>query len=188
MNRNVGCHVVPEVKTAGRGQHDPDEQLMRALHEEHADAVWSFAYRLTGGDRLRAQDVVQETMLRAWRHPEVLRQSRQSSRSWLFTVARRIVIDEWRSGRSRREVSSDSPPDVPHPDGTDASLDSWLVAEALHSLSPEHRAVIVHCYYAGRTTAEAARILDIPDGTVKSRMHYGLRSLRLALEEMGVTS
>ncbi|MGH3094388.1 MAG: sigma factor-like helix-turn-helix DNA-binding protein [Streptosporangiales bacterium] len=77
---------------------------------------------------------------------------------------------------------------MPHTDNTDASIDAWLVAEALQRLTPEHREVIVHGYYGGRTTAEAARILDIPDGTVKSRMHYGLRSLRLALEEVGVTA
>ncbi|MGH3439497.1 MAG: sigma-70 family RNA polymerase sigma factor [Sciscionella sp.] len=170
-----------------RGSQDRNEQLLRALHEEHAAALWSFAFRLTGGDRMRAQDVVQETMLRAWRHPEVLEQSQRSSRSWLFTVARRIVIDEWRSPHTQREITSDAPPEVPQSDNTDARLDAWLVAEALDRLTPEHRAVIVQCYYRGRTTAEAARALEIPDGTVKSRTHYALRALRLALQEMGVT-
>lgn len=165
-----------------------DAQRLRALHDEHARPLWSFVVHLTGGDRTRAQDVVQETLLRAWRHPEVLAQTDGSSRAWLFTVARRIVIDEWRSGRSRYEVVAESPPERPEGDRTDALLDTWLVEEALQRLSPDHRAVLVECYYRGHSTAEAAHTLQIPDGTVKSRTHYALRALRLALQEMGVTA
>ena len=112
-----------------------DGQRLRALHDDYAGPLWSFVVHLTG-DRNRAQDVVQETLLRAWRHPEVLAQDGGSARAWLFTVARRIVIDEWRSGRSRYEVVAESPPDRPDGDRTDALLDTWLVEEALHRLSP----------------------------------------------------
>jgi RNA polymerase sigma-70 factor (ECF subfamily) len=167
---------------------DQSDALLRALYDQHAAALWSFVTPLTGGDRMRAQDVVQETMLRAWRHPNVLSQSQQSARSWLFTVAHRIVIDEWRRSRGGLEILSDTPPDVVQPDRTEALLNVWLIAEALDTLSPEHRAVIVECYYRGRSTSEAAQALGIPDGTVKSRAHYGLRALRLALQEMGVTA
>ena len=61
-----------------------------------------------------------------------------------------------------------------------------MVAEAVTRLSPEHRAVLVECYYRGQPVAEAARRLGVPEGTVKSRTHYALRALRLALQEMGV--
>ena len=71
-------------------------------------------------------------------------------------------------------------------DRTDQLLLSWVVAEAVTKLSPEHRAVLVECYYRGVSVAEAARQLGVPEGTVKSRTHYALRALRLALEEMGV--
>lgn len=165
-----------------------DEELLRALHDEHAEALWAFVCRLNGGDRVRAQDVVQEAMLRAWRSPEVLAQTRGSARSWLFTVARRIVVDEWRSPRTSRELVTDGEVDVVQADRTDEVLDAWLVADALDRLTAEHRAVIVECYYRGRTSAEAARTLGVPEGTVRSRIHYGLRALRLALQEMGVTA
>ena len=166
---------------------DRDEQLLRALHDQYAASLWSFVLRLTGGDRARSQDVVQETMLRAWRQPSVLDQEHGSARAWLFTVARRIVVDEWRSARSRRELTMAEPPERVTADHVDAMLDEWIVAEALDRLTPEHRAVIVECYYRGRSTAEAAEVLHIPAGTVKSRTHYALRALRLAMQEMGVT-
>jgi RNA polymerase sigma-70 factor (ECF subfamily) len=161
--------------------------LMRELHDEHAAALWGYCVRLTNGDRPRAQDIVQETLLRAWRHPRILDQATGSTRAWLFTVARNLVIDEWRTRRAQLEVSTAEPPERSTVvDETDQLLQSWVVADALSRLSEEHRLVLVECYYRGRSVAEAARRLDIPEGTVKSRTHYALRALRLALEEMGV--
>src|SRR3954453_17954653 len=161
--------------------------LMEELHREHAAALWRYSLRLTGNDRARAEDVVQETLLRAWKHPSVLKGGEGSVRGWLFTVARNVVIDEWRSRRSRQELAV---ADVPEPaetaDETDRMLLSWVVAEAITQLSAEHRAVLLECDYRGLPVAEAARRLGVPEGTVKSRTHYALRALRLALEEMGV--
>lgn len=163
--------------------------LMQRLHDEHAAALWGYCVRLTGHDRARAEDVVQETMLRAWRHFSALDESQGSVRAWLFTVARNIVIDEWRSRRAHAElVVADVPEVGAETDRTDQLLLSWMVAEAITRLSDEHRAVLLECYYRGLPVAEAARRLGIPEGTVKSRTHYALRALRLALEEMGVTA
>lgn len=164
---------------------ETDAELLRALHDEHADALWSYVVSLTG-DRAAAADVVQETLLRAWRHPQVLDTGRGSPRAWLFTVARRLVIDDWRSRRSRPETLTEEPPERPGDDEGERLLQSWVVLEALRRLSPDHRAVLVECYYRGRSVAEAARVLGVPAGTVKSRTHYALLGLRLALQEMGV--
>jgi RNA polymerase sigma-70 factor (ECF subfamily) len=163
-----------------------EAELLRALHDDHADALWGFALRLTGGDRPRAEDLVQETLLRAWRHPEALDPSRGSIRSWLFTTARNIAIDAWRRPARRAEVVTDQLPEQAITDETDRMLQSWLIAEALGRLSPQHREVLVECFYGGRSVAEAAQRLGVPPGTVKSRTHYALRALKLALEEMGV--
>ena len=168
---------------------DSPVALMQQLHDEHASALWGYCLRLTAGDRARAEDVVQETLLRAWRNFPALDESHGSVRAWLFRVSRNIVIDEWRTKRSQSEVSVAEVPDSRgEPDRTDQVLLSWVVADALAGLSEEHKAVLLECYYRGQTVAEASRKLGIPEGTVKSRTHYALRALRLALEEMGVVA
>ncbi|MBS4728828.1 sigma-70 family RNA polymerase sigma factor [Mycobacterium sp. SM1] len=162
---------------------------MRVLYDEHAAVLWRYALRLTG-DPGRAEDVVQETLLRAWQHPEVTGDTDRSARAWLFTVARNMIIDERRSPRFRNQAGSLDDPSAPErltPDEVDAALDRLLIADAMAQLSAEHRAVIDRCYYRGWTTAQVAADLQIPEGTVKSRLHYGLRALRLMLQEMGVT-
>ncbi len=162
-----------------------EADLMRTLHDEHAGALWAYVVSLTGGDRARAEDVVQETLLRAWRTPDVLAQTRGSARGWLFTVAKRIVIDEWRSRRTRPELVTAEPPDQAVADATEHSADNAVVAAALRKLSLEHRQVLLECYFRGSSVAEAAARLQIPPGTVKSRTHYALHALKLALDEMG---
>ena len=162
------------------------EALMQQLHDEHAAALWGYCLRLTGHDRARAEDVVQETLLRAWRNLDVLHSSRGSVRGWLYLVARNIVIDEWRTKRSQSEYPMGEVPEIgAQDDRTDQVLQAWVVADALTKLSEDHRAVLLACYYRGLSVSEAAARLGVPPGTVKSRTHYALRALKLALEEMG---
>jgi len=168
---------------------DEEVALMQQLHEEHSSALWHHCLRLTGYDRPRSEDLVQETLLRAWRHRTVLDSPPPAVRAWLMTVARNIVIDEWRSRRFRSEFPvAEVPEGGDADDRTDQLLQSWVVEEAITKLSAEHRAVLLECYYRGHSVAEAAKQLGVPQGTVKSRTHYALRALRLALEEMGVSA
>lgn len=163
-----------------------DAVRLAALYDAHAAPVWRYVVHLTG-DRAGADDIVQETLLRAWRTPKILKEDPSTTRSWLFTVARHLVIDDARSARRRREIGVADVPDRAAPDATDALFEAILVEEALAALTVDHRAVVIRAYYRGLSVAEMAQDLDIPEGTVKSRLHYGLRALRLALQEKGVT-
>jgi RNA polymerase sigma-70 factor (ECF subfamily) len=161
-----------------------DAQLLRALHDEHGPALWSYVTGLLHGDRVRAQDVVQETLLRAWRNPDVLADP-AASRGWLYTVARRIVIDDWRAARRRPETITDQLPEQAVPDTAEQTVDRQLVMAALKTLSREHREVLLESYFRGRSVAEAAQALGVPPGTIKSRTHYALHALRAAITDMG---
>ncbi len=159
-----------------------DEALIRALYADHGRALLAYAGRLTG-DRAAAEDVVQETLVRAWRNLDVVTNGRGSVRGWLFTVARNIVIDQVRARAARPQEVADSA-DVPAGAGdlADQVVDSVVAMDAMDGLSQEHRSVIEEIYFRGRTVAEAAAVLDIPPGTVKSRSYYALRALRERIE------
>jgi len=166
-----------------------DEAVLRGLYHDHAGALLRHVLPLTAGDRGRAEDIVQETLLRAWQHPEAIRPERGPVRPWLYTVARNLAVDAVRSRAARpQEVPDTALERVESPqDDIDRALDAWIVSEALDGLSAEHRDVLVELYYRGRSVAEAAHELHIPAGTVKSRTYYALRALRLTLEERGLT-
>ena len=165
---------------------DHEAVLMKALYDKHAGALWRYTVGLTG-DASGAEDVVQETLLRAWQHPEVIGGTVRSTWAWLCTVARHMIIDERRSARFHHVVASldDSRRSEQFvPDEVNAVLDRLLIADAITQLSPERRAVIDRCYYRGWTIAQMAADLQIAEGTVKSRQHYAVRALRLTLQEI----
>ncbi|SCG17629.1 RNA polymerase sigma-70 factor, ECF subfamily [Micromonospora echinofusca] len=165
------------------------DRLIRLLYAEHAGPLLAFVMRLTGGDRQRAEDIVQETLLRAWRNAHRLgAQGQGSLRPWLVTVARRIAIDEHRSEQARPAETYDRDLTAfAEADSTDRVLRTMTVADALRTLSQSHREILVATYFRGRTVPEAAEELRLPLGTAKSRVYYALRALRTALQERGVT-
>ena len=164
-----------------------EDDGLRALFDAHAGVLLAYALRLTAGDRARAEDIVQETLVRAWRHLDRLDEPTRPVRPWLFTDAQHLAVDAHRARRSRPiEVGAEALATVASLDDVEQTLDRIVVTEALDSLSKDHRAVIVETYYRGRSVVEAAQVLGIPPGTVKSRCYYALRALKLALAERGV--
>ncbi len=169
-----------------------DEAVVADIFREHAPLLRRFVGR-TVVDPARAEDVVQEVILRVWRQaPQVT-----SMRAYLLQTARNVLIDMHRAaGRRPVEVAADRDDDsrsrldsrVPNPEAEiDHALDQILVEDALARLQPDHRRVVVALYYQRLSVAEAAGQLAIPVGTVKSRAFYAVRSLRVILDEMGVT-
>ncbi|WP_067494832.1 sigma-70 family RNA polymerase sigma factor [Actinoplanes sp. TFC3] len=165
----------------------PDEKLMTALYTEHYGILLNFITRYVH-DRHRAEDLVQETLLRAWRHIDHLDRDPGRTRSYLLTIARNVVTNSWRAEQRRpRLVADDGAVEAaPVADNVDQMVEGWLVAEALERLSDDHRAVVQAMYYDGRSVADAAKQLSVPEGTVKSRAFYAVRALRQVFEEMGV--
>ena len=188
--------VIERVVDAWQGRDatgaDHEESLLRELYEKHAGPLLAFVLRIANGDRLRAEDIVQETILRAWRNAHRLNaHGGRSLRPWLVTVARRIAIDGYRSDAGHPQEVYDhdlnnTASATMGPDDPERIVESVAMNDALRSLTHAHREILVETYFNGRTISEAAQKLAIPLGTAKSRVHHALRSLREALAQRGL--
>jgi RNA polymerase sigma-70 factor (ECF subfamily) len=166
---------------------DATGESLRTLYRSYAGELLGFALNSLG-DRETAEEIVQETFTRAWRHADRYDAARGSVRTWLYQIARHAIIDARRraSVRPAPATGADVAEEAGGPSIEQAML-GWQVATALELLSPEHRQVIRLAHVRGMSVREIAQACDLPEGTVKSRTWYALRSLRLVLEEMGVT-
>ena len=159
------------------------DATVRQLYSLHAQALHCYVVRFCP-DPASADDIVQETFIRAWRHLPQLTADDRPVRPWLFRVARNLLIDADRAAQSRpvtvpEQLAEDGRPDT----SLTQVLDRELVSGALQHLSPAHRAVLVETFYFGRTLTTVARRLGIPPGTARSRLHYALQALRQQLED-----
>ena len=160
---------------------------VRAAYDAYAGQLYGVALRGLA-DRGTAEEAVQETFVRAWRASARFDPNRASLRTWLFVILRSVIADLRRQQAARAPLTygCDECAEMTNPDDADAALLGWQVEEALRRLSPEHREVLVETRLRGRPHADLAAELHVPVGTIKSRIHYALRALRLALEEQGV--
>ncbi len=166
-----------------------DERELRALYHAHGPELYRFVHRQLH-DGAAAQDVVQEVFLRAWRRADSYDPAIASIRTWLFGITRNVMIDQLRRDAVRpwQRVGDGTDPE---PSGSSASfderiVDAWVIEEALRRLSAEHRNAIVETHLRQRPYDEVAAEQEIPVGTLRSRVFYGLKALHLAIEEMGV--
>lgn len=153
-------------------------------YAEHAGVLYGWAVGALG-DRAEAEDLVQEVFTRAWRAAEHYDAVRGSERTWLFAIARNLVLDAHRA-RGRRpltaqEATEAQGPVAPGPE--EAVVERMRVVEALATLSPEHREVVSAVHLDGRTYADLAERTGVGVATLRTRMYYGLRALRAALDQ-----
>jgi RNA polymerase sigma-70 factor (ECF subfamily) len=158
------------------------ERDVREAYAAHAGELYGFAVRSLG-DRGLAEEAVQETFLRAWRAGERFDPQIGSLRTWLFAILRNVVIDLGRARAARPGVAEGGV--EPSVEPFEEALLAWQIEEAMRRIGDQHRHVLLETYYRGRPYAEVAEELGVPEGTVKSRVYYGLRALRVALEEIG---
>ncbi|MFJ6618745.1 sigma-70 family RNA polymerase sigma factor [Kitasatospora sp. NPDC091335] len=177
-----GSADAPAVTTApARPTLDPD--VLAEIHRLHGGYLLRALLRATGGDRGKAEDILQETLLRAWQHPEALAAGPEASRPWLFTVARRIAIDHYRMAAARaKEVIGEQLEDRPVSDDPyEQVVVARDIALALRRVQKHHREVLVELHLKDRSVLEASARLGVPPGTVKSRNFYAIRALRPVL-------
>lgn len=158
------------------------EREVREAYSAHAGELYGFAMRSLG-DAGTAEEAVQETFVRAWRAGKRFDPEIGSLRTWLFAIMRNVVTDLGRARAARPRVGADLP-ELGH-EPFEEMLLTWQVEEALRRIGAQHRRVLVETYLRGRPYAEVAEELGVPEGTIKSRVYYGLKALRNALEEMG---
>jgi RNA polymerase sigma-70 factor, ECF subfamily len=158
------------------------ERDVREAYAAHSGELYGFAMRSLGDAGL-AEEAVQETFVRAWRAGERFDPDIGSLRTWLFAILRNVVIDLSRARAVRPGVAESGIEQSVEP--FEEALSAWQIEEALRRIGDDHRRVIFETYYRGRPYAEVAEELGVPEGTIKSRVYYGLRALRVVLEEMG---
>jgi RNA polymerase sigma-70 factor, ECF subfamily len=163
------------------------EDGMRTLYRTYASELYGFAVNALG-DRQLAEEVVQDVFTRVWRHADSFDPSRASFRTWLYGIARNAIIDVKRRGAVRPSIATEPADldDAPGDDLLERALLTWQVTAALERLTAEHRQVIRLAHFQGMRLREIADLTGVPLGTVKSRVSYALRNMRLALEELGV--
>jgi RNA polymerase sigma-70 factor, ECF subfamily len=157
------------------------------FYDAHGAELYRFSYRMLQ-DRHRAEEAVQDTFVRAWKHSDRWDGALGSQRTWLFSIAHNVCIDAIRARSSRPALDH---PSIENAETTEPSLesamDSWLVEEALRRIREDQRVAIVETYLKGKSYSEVAAATGANEATLRSRVFYGLKALRLALEELGWT-
>jgi RNA polymerase sigma-70 factor (ECF subfamily) len=161
---------------------------MRALYEVNSSPLLRTMLGWTRGDRQAAEDLMQETMLRAWLHLDTLHDDPRAIRPWLLTVSRRLAIDSQRARASRPSEVEDGDESLPQIAGVaepfEQVLDREVLRTALHRLSAIHRAVLVQVYFLNQSVRQTAQVMGVPEGTVKSRTYNALRAMREQLADV----
>ncbi|HCS62042.1 MAG TPA: RNA polymerase [Microbacterium sp.] len=162
------------------------------LIREHGPGLLNYTTRLLNGDRSAAEDVLQETWVRAWRHLSQLTEQKGSVRGWLTRVAHNIAMDQHRARRARPAEVAWSDLDTSRAAALDNPAyeveERMLVEGLLERLSDQHRRTILEVYFSDHTASGAASVLGVPVGTIKSRVFHALRTMRSAAEASGLAA
>jgi RNA polymerase sigma-70 factor, ECF subfamily len=177
INIQAGDNGVDDIRAMLGGSTDDRAEAFTRLLDDALDRNFRLAAVILG-DRDEAEDAVSDAALRAWQHVAALRDP-ERFQAWFSRILVNVCRDRLHQ-RRRPPIVASAPPDVADPFA--ASVERAALREALGALRPEHRAVIALHYLEGLTADQIATHLDMPVGTVKSRLHYGLAELRAAYD------
>jgi RNA polymerase sigma-70 factor (ECF subfamily) len=168
------------------------EDALAEAYRRHAGAVFGLARRVLANAAL-AEEVVQEVFLRLWNEPERFDPERGSLRSFLLAQAHGRVVDTLRSDSSRRQRETKEARAAAEA-GYDIEHEVWDLAvaervkETVATLPVDERKAIELAYFGGCTYREVAAVLGAPEGTIKSRIRVGLKRMRAALNDSGISA
>lgn len=174
--------IDPFLVASGSG----DRVAFGRLYDEVASLVFGIALRVVR-DHARAEEISQEVFIQVWRKAPRFDPARGSAKAWVATIAHRRAVDVVRREQSRRDreaASAGATSGIDHATPAaivEANLEREGVAAALGSLTELQREAIHLAFYEGRTYREVAQLLDVPLGTIKTRMRDGLKRLAAAL-------
>jgi RNA polymerase sigma-70 factor, ECF subfamily len=201
MKRRLGSHHAMNIRmgVASRERHymhladadlislaECDPEAFATLYDRHSRAAYALAYRMMG-ERMVAEDLVQEVFLKIWRTARSYRSERGSVRTWIHSIVRNRGIDQHRAKATRRRMQEKIENSAPRSQPSEAFTETWQnsrrdqVLEALKALPPEQSKILDLAYFSGCTHAEIAGLLNIPLGTVKGRMRLGIEKMRGSL-------
>lgn len=162
-----------------------DLEAFRAFYGRYAGRVLAYARQLGRGSDL-AEDVVQEVFVTVWRRAASFRPDRGDPAGWLYTITRNKLVDHWRRQGERAGLGpfdDRSLADTAAAGETAEASDLRVaVRQALARVAPDQRQAIEMAYFGGLTYEETAQRLDLPVGTLKSRIRSGLKTLRTLLQ------
>jgi RNA polymerase sigma-70 factor (ECF subfamily) len=168
-----------------------DESALAACYDRYRLILFGLILRILN-DRAEAEDVLQETFLQVWRKAKDYDESRGRVFTWLVTIARSRALDKLRSFGSRERIVTEAAaqPDTLFGDATEDAVrseESATVRRALTQIPEEQRRTLLLAYFEGLTQSEIAARLNIPLGTVKTRMRSGMIRLRDLLQDAVAT-
>lgn len=166
------------LKDNGGGQ-----DLFRSVYEKHAPLVRAVLYNICGGEHL--DDLVQETFIKIWKGLPGFKEN-SGIKTWIYRIATNTALDWCRKNATAKAEYQLT--DLPGGEGGEANaMYRDIVKKGLRRLSPEQRAVVTLCVFEELTTKDAANTLGLPEGTVKSRLHYARAEMGKFFQENGVT-
>ena len=186
QNTNLSdIELIKRCRQGSKSKQSSDRAAFRLLYRRYEKRVRATLYQLCGESML--DDLVQEVFFRAWKGLPKLRQPKTFS-TWLYRICWNTACDQRRAFAQLREQSKMLPKQEPFEDSADLNQMHYqaLVQQGLQALSFEQRAVIVLHDLEDVPQKEVAHILDIPVGTVKSRLFHARKALREFLEQQGV--
>ena len=167
-------------------RNETHDEALRLAYAEHGPILLNYLLRLTTGNRAMAEDIVQETLVRAWHHRDARTGEGQGRGGWRFTVPRNIAIYQIRAVRGRStELLDERTEDHAVTGDIDRLIDRREVRDAVARLPERLRGALIEIYFQERSVAEAAEALAVPEGTVKSRTFYALKALHDDLVRRG---